>query len=100
MLELESSIERILCVFPSESAKEVWPHTRVQVLADLERDFDFFREWRRDMLGYLILCRIETRVGQEISDAGGRRTILYSNPPPRPPFTALCFNHLFLLLTT
>jgi len=46
MFELESSIKRVLRVFPGEGAEEVWPHAGVQILADLERDFNFLREWR------------------------------------------------------
>src|SRR5213080_2047730 len=72
MLDLEASIERALHVFPSESSEQIRPHAGVQILADLEGDLDFFREGRRDMLGYLILCRIETRVGRKITDAGRR----------------------------
>src|SRR5713226_834219 len=75
MFELETSAERVLCIFPDEGAEEVWPHASVQVLADLERDFDFFREWRRDVLGYLILRQIETGVGRKISDAECRASL-------------------------
>ena len=72
MLDLEASIERALHVFPSESAEEIRPHAGVQILADLEGNLDFFREGRRNVLGYLILSRIETRVGRKITDAGPR----------------------------
>src|SRR5229473_1637804 len=33
MFELETSAERVLCIFPDEGAEEVWPHAGVQVLA-------------------------------------------------------------------
>src|SRR5713101_7694583 len=93
MLELESSIERILSVVPGESAEEVRPHTGVQILANLESDFDFFRKWRGDMFGYLILYRIETRVGRKISDAE-RMTSLDLNLRSRQCFAEGCFSKL------
>ena len=72
MLEPEASVEGIPCIFPSESAEKVRPHASVQILADLERDFDFLREGRRNVLGNLILRRIETRIRREICDTGCR----------------------------
>src|SRR2546430_15415890 len=55
----------------------LFPYTTL-FRSDLERDFDFFREWRRHVLSQLILRQIETRIGRKISD-GGRRTILDLN---------------------
>ena len=78
MFDFESGVEKMFCIFLNESAEEVWPHTGVQILADLERDFDFFREWRRHVLSHLILRRIETRMGRKISD-GWRGGILDLN---------------------
>ena len=78
MFDFESSFEKVLCIIPKQNAEEVWTHAGVQILADLERDFDFFREWRRHVLSHLILRRIETRIGRKISD-GGRRAILDFN---------------------
>ena len=72
MFDFESGFEKVLCIIPKENAEEVWTHAGMQILADLERDFDFFREGRRNVLGYLILRRIETRVRRKISDAGRR----------------------------
>src|SRR2546430_6752685 len=78
MFDFESGFEKVLCIIPKENAEEVWTHAGMQILADLERDFDFFREWRRHVLSQLILRQIETRIGRKISD-GGRRTILDLN---------------------
>ena len=78
MFDFESSVEKMLCIFLNESAEEVRSHSGVQILADLERDFDFFREWRRHVLSHLILHRIETRIGGKIS-YGGCWTILELN---------------------
>src|SRR5882762_11729072 len=68
MFDFESSVKSGLPVFPYEAAEEVRPHAGVQILAHFERDLDFFREWRRHVFGYLILRRIETRIGRKISD--------------------------------
>ena len=43
MFDFESSVEKVPFIIPNESAEEVWPHAGVQILADLERDFDLFR---------------------------------------------------------
>jgi len=40
MFDFESSVEKML-VSSQRSAEEVWPHAGVQILAHLERDFDF-----------------------------------------------------------
>src|SRR5438445_9958021 len=93
MLDLEAGVERILRVLPSKSAEEVRPHAGVQILTDLEGDLDFFREGRRNVLGYLILCRIETRVGRKITDAG-RRTIFDLNARSRQRFAEYRFRKL------
>src|SRR5438132_14026872 len=85
MLDLEASIERALHVFPSESAEEIRPHAGVQILADLEGDLDFFRERRRNVLGYLILRCIETSVGRKVREAG-RKAILDLNARSRQRF--------------
>src|SRR5260370_19057317 len=74
MFDFEPRVERVLCVFPNKSAEEVRSHAGVQILTDLERDLDFFRERRRDVLGYLILFRIATPVRRKISDARARTT--------------------------
>jgi len=65
MFEFESSNQEDSLCFSPRECRGGTAHAGVQILADLERDFDFFREWRRDMLGYLILRRIETRIGRK-----------------------------------
>ena len=55
MLDMEPGIEGILRVLPDQSAEKIRPHSRMQILADLQCDFDFFRERRRNVLRDLIL---------------------------------------------
>ena len=66
LLDVKSRVERILRVLCYERAEKIRPHSRVQVLADLQRDFNFFGERRRDMLGKLVLSGIETRKRRKV----------------------------------
>ena len=66
LFDVKSSVERVLRVFCNERAEKIRPHSCVQVLADLQRDFDFFGQRRRDVLGNLVLSGIETRERRKI----------------------------------
>src|SRR5690242_5779657 len=90
MLDLEAGVEGVLHILPNESAEQIRSHAGVQILTDLERDLDFFREGRRDVLGYLILRCIETSVSRKLSDIG-RRTILDLNACSRHRFAEYSF---------
>src|SRR6266702_4377207 len=70
LLDVKSRVERILRVFRNQRAEKVRPHARVQVLANLQRDFDFFGERGRNVLGDLVLRSIETREGQKVAWRG------------------------------
>src|SRR5947207_14675767 len=69
VLDMESRIERILRVCCHESAEKIRTHSRMQILADLQRDLDFFGERRRNVLSNLVFRSIETRQGHKF---GGR----------------------------
>src|SRR5919109_5582281 len=58
---MKSRVERIIRVLCHKRAEKIRPHSRVQVLADLQRDFDFFGERRRNVLRDLVFGGIEER---------------------------------------
>src|SRR5207248_7645128 len=66
LLDVKSSVERILRVFCNERAEKIRPHSCVQVLADLQRDFDLFGERRRSVFRDLVLFGVETCEGRKI----------------------------------
>src|SRR6516164_10041136 len=72
MLDMEPGIERILRVLPDQSAEKIRPHARVQILADLQCDLDFFRERRRNVLRDLILRGVEPRERGKVGGCGIR----------------------------
>jgi len=42
--DFESRVERRLGVFRDKRSEEIRPHAGMEILADLQGDFDFFRE--------------------------------------------------------
>ena len=73
VFNMESCVEGILRVFCHQRAEKIRPHSRMQILAHLQRHFDFFGEWRRDVLGDLVLRSIETRKQNKVSRRSTRR---------------------------
>ncbi len=59
LLNLEAGGKRIFRILRDEQAEKIWSHAGVEILADLQRDFDLLTQWRGDMLCHLIFRSIE-----------------------------------------
>src|SRR6266850_5188417 len=68
--DFEPRVERRFGVFRDKRSEEIRPHAGVEILADLQGDFDFLREGRRNMLRDLILWQIGARRGRKIGGGG------------------------------
>jgi len=71
--DFEPRVERCFCVFRDERSEEIRPHAGVEILADLQGDFDFFRERRRNMFRDLILRGVGARVSGKNQRTRNRR---------------------------
>jgi len=62
----ESGLQRVLAIFCEERAEEIRAHAGVKILADLESDFGFFGEGKRNVFGDLVFRVIEMSECEEI----------------------------------
>src|SRR5919108_5008705 len=67
LFDMKSGVERILDILCHQSAEKIRSHACVQILADLQSDFDFFGERRRNVLRDLVFGGIETRKRGKVS---------------------------------
>jgi hypothetical protein len=66
LLDFETGVKWISGILGHEEAKEIRTHACVEILADFQSDFDFFGEWRGNVLGDLIFRRLKTLETSEI----------------------------------
>src|SRR6266478_6356451 len=62
----EAGLQWIFAIFCEERAEEIGTHAGVKILADLQRDFGFFRERERNVFGDLVLRGVEMSEWEEI----------------------------------
>src|ERR1700682_6491110 len=68
--DLESRVEGRFRVFRDKRPEEIQPHAGVEILTDLQADFDFFGEGRRNVFRDLILRDVGARVPRIINRGG------------------------------
>src|SRR6266850_2953242 len=68
--DFKSRVERRLGVFRDKRSEEIRPHAGVEILADLQCNFDFFGEGKGNMFRNLIFRHIEAPRGRKIGGGG------------------------------
>src|SRR6267378_3051880 len=64
----EAGMKGILGVLGDQEPKEIRAHSCMEILADLQSDFDFFGEWRGNVFGDLVFRRVKALEMREVQD--------------------------------